>query len=262
MNTSSLLISDLHLREDDPDTLRLFLTFLTREAASASALYMLGDIFEYWAGDDDMSSLNLTVCDALAALAKTGTKLYLMHGNRDFLIGSGFAERAQLTLLPDPSIVNLAGHTCLLSHGDMLCTDDTAYQQFRSTVRSPQWQSAFLNRPLAERLTDIARIRAASKMANAHKSVEIMDVNQVAVEQWLSDHPDALLIHGHTHRPARHMLLIDGHRRERWVLPDWDMGAGGYCRIDSHAISMHPLGEQNIKALPAWCINATFQGEM
>ncbi|MBV1776630.1 UDP-2,3-diacylglucosamine diphosphatase [Burkholderiaceae bacterium DAT-1] len=260
MNKPTLLISDLHLREDDPDTLKLFLSFLREEATQAEALYLLGDIFEYWAGDDDESALNITVCAALATLAKSGTQLFLLHGNRDFLLGEAFAARAQVTILPDPSIVNLAGHTCLLSHGDMLCTDDAAYQQFRSTVRQPHWQTAFLNRPLADRLAEVARIRAASKAANATKASDIMDVNADAVAKLFADQPCTILIHGHTHRPARHMLEVTGVQRERWVLPDWDDGAGGYGRIDTHAISMHPLGERNIKSSPEWCINATIQG--
>jgi UDP-2,3-diacylglucosamine hydrolase len=214
-------ISDLHLCEEEPATLRAFTSYLAGPARNADTLYILGDLFEYWAGDDDDTPLIRQVADALSALAESGTALRFMAGNRDFLIGQGFASRCALRLLPDPSRLVVDGRQLLLTHGDVLCTDDTAYLQYRSQVRDPEWQRAFLARPLEERKTFIESLRARSRAENARKRPEIMDVNQDAVAQLLRTNDYPVLIHGHTHRPARHEHVVDDRKCERWVLSDW-----------------------------------------
>lgn len=214
-------ISDLHLCEEEPATLRAFTDYLAGPARTANTLYILGDLFEYWAGDDDDTPLIRGVSDALSALAASGTGIRFMAGNRDFLIGEDFASRCGMRLLPDPSRLVVDGRQLLLTHGDVLCTDDADYFQYRSQVRDPDWQKAFLAKPLEERKAFIESLRARSREANARKRPEIMDVNQNAVAQLLRTNGYPVLIHGHTHRPARHEHLVDGRTCERWVLADW-----------------------------------------
>jgi UDP-2,3-diacylglucosamine hydrolase len=233
----SLFISDLHLSEAHPQTSAQFLKFLSDIAPQAEALYILGDLFEYWAGDDDLDSpFHRSICSAMAALAAHGTRLYLMHGNRDFLMERALADACHAILLPDPTLIDLYGTPTLLSHGDALCTDDSAYQQFRAMVRSNDWRTAFLARPLAQRKAQIEQLRRQSEDSKRSKSAEIMDVNAQAVHQLLRDHNYPRLIHGHTHRPARHVLHLDNHTCERWVLGDWDTRANA-LRVDSEQIS-------------------------
>jgi len=217
-----LFISDLHLCTTRPEINRIFFEFLRREAARASDLYILGDLFEYWAGDDDISDdLNHEVASALAACARAGTRVWLMHGNRDFLIGPAFERASGARLLQDPTMLDLFGTKTLVTHGDALCTDDHDYQAFRAQVRSPTWQKEFLAKPLVERKKTIAGARARSEEEKSRKPMEIMDVNRGAVEALLREHGYPRLIHGHTHRPARHEHRVDGRLCERWVLPDW-----------------------------------------
>jgi len=217
-----LFISDLHLSEERPETIRAFLAFLGGPARQASDLYILGDLFEYWAGDDDDSPLNRLAERSLRSLADSGVHVYFIAGNRDFLLGKQFATQAGLSLLPDPSTIGLDDRTTLLvSHGDALCTDDEAYQQYRTQVRDTAWQHAFLARPLADRKAFIEDLRHRSTLAKRDKPIEIMDVNADAVSRILRQYDYPTLIHGHTHRPARHLHLIDGKHCERWVLSDW-----------------------------------------
>lgn len=219
---SWLFISDLHLCQERPALTQVFRSFLAGPCREAQRLYILGDLFEYWAGDDDLNnSLGQQVAQALTQAAAGGLSSYFMAGNRDFLLGPRFAAQAQLTLLTDPFPLELGPHRALLLHGDTLCTDDTAYQAFRRQVRDPAWQATFLARPLAERLAIVGQIRSHSEAAKHDKSAAIMDVNPTAVEAALRDSDSGLLIHGHTHRPAHHTVLVDGQTRERWVLPDW-----------------------------------------
>lgn len=217
----SLLISDLHLCDSRPAITAQFLGFLQQQASQAEALYILGDFFEYWAGDDDLAQ-HQPIIQALHTLSEQGTRLYFMHGNRDFLIGEAFAAAAGLALLPDPTLVTLYGKRVLLSHGDALCTDDIAYQAFRRQVRAPAWQQTFLQQPLPARKAQIEALRQRSEHEKSGKEESIMDVNAEAVTALLReyDYPE-LLIHGHTHRPALHTLEVDGHRTDRWVLGDW-----------------------------------------
>jgi UDP-2,3-diacylglucosamine hydrolase len=229
-----LFASDLHLCRERPHTTRLFQEFLSRQALEAQALYLLGDLFEYWAGDDDIDDVHhRPVVSALRALADRGCKLYFMHGNRDFLIGEGFSRASGAELLPDPLLIDLYGRRTLLTHGDMLCTDDVDYQAFRAQVRAPQWQHDFLSLPLAERKAQIDKLRSRSEQAKSYKDAAIMDVNADAVAELLRrfDYPP-LLIHGHTHRPARHRVEPDGRICERIVLADWGQ-RGGYLRCDA-----------------------------
>ena len=210
----ALFISDLHLQAEMPRTAAAFFDFLERHARACPQLFLLGDIFEFWAGDDDMSPFNQQVIAALRAVADGGTRVHWIAGNRDFLVGDVFAEAAGLDLLPDPYLLG----NIVLTHGDALCTDDTAYMQFRAQVRNPQVQRQFLAQPLEQRKAFIAAGRKDSREAMRHKPESIMDVNADAVNALFSESGVKTMIHGHTHRPALHEY--DDYRR--FVLPDWD----------------------------------------
>ena len=215
-------ISDLHLSPKRPETTAAFARYVAGPARRCEALYILGDLFDAWPGDDVLADPSVRAfADALAGLATAGVKLYFMAGNRDFLVDGEFAKAASITLLTEPHRIELGGKPYLLMHGDSLCTDDVEYQRFRAMVRNPQWRAAVLAKPLAERLAMAAEVRMQSEHSKQEKSAEIMDVNAGAVEEVLraNGYPD--MIHGHTHRPARHTLSIDGHACERWVLHDW-----------------------------------------
>ena len=238
----SLFISDLHLCRSRPAITQQFLTFLRTEATQAEALYILGDLFEYWAGDDDVDDAHhQAIIAGLHRLAATGTNIFFMHGNRDFLLGPVFTDAAGIRLLHDPTIIDLHGKRVLLSHGDALCTDDVDYQAFRRQVRTPAWQAAFLATPLAARKAQIEALRQRSELEKSYKSESIMDVNADAVNQLIKDYgyPE-LLIHGHTHRPALHQLEVDGHTCQRWVLGDW-YEQGSRLRCDASGCSSHAL---------------------
>lgn len=238
----SLFISDLHLCSSRPAITRQFVDFLRAIAGKTEALYILGDLFEYWAGDDDLPDVrHQDIITALKELSSAGTRVFFMHGNRDFLLGDAFAQATGITLLADPTLITLYGRRALLSHGDQLCTDDVAYQAFRRQVREPGWQNDFLAQPLAARKAQIEALRQKSEQEKAHKAESIMDVNDDAVKALLReyDYPE-LLVHGHTHRPARHAIEVDGHRCERWVLGDW-YEQGSSLRCDAAGCSNHAL---------------------
>ncbi|MEO8672685.1 MAG: UDP-2,3-diacylglucosamine diphosphatase [Tahibacter sp.] len=218
---ATLFISDLHLEASRPQITAIFLRFLQNEAKRADALYILGDLFESWIGDDDDTELALAVQGALRELTDSGVPVYFMHGNRDFLIGDAFAQRTGVHLLPDPSVIDLYGRRVLLMHGDTLCTDDVAYQAFRQQVREPAWQQSFLAQPLAERRAFAEHAREQSRIHTSAARMDIMDVSPVAVEQAFLDHDVEVLIHGHTHRPAVHGSTHDDVVRTRYVLADW-----------------------------------------
>lgn len=226
-----LFISDLHLTPERPQAAHLLRRFLRDVAPSAAALYILGDFFEAWVGDDDLSEpFHADIAEALRILSGHGTQVAFLPGNRDFLAGEAFARAAGLTLLPDPTRLDLFGVPTLLSHGDAFCTDDATYQAFRAQVRGAAWQQAFLALPLAERRALARELRERSEQAKAGKKPEIMDVNAEAVERAFRESRVDRIIHGHTHRPARHEHLVDGRPRERWVLADWyDTGAYLHC---------------------------------
>lgn len=235
---STLFISDLHLSAEHAHSVQLFMRFVQHTAPQAEALYILGDLFEAWAGDDDLEDpFHQRIVEALRKLAAGGTRLYLMHGNRDLLMSKDLERACGATLLPDPTLIDLYGKPTLLSHGDALCTDDAAYQAYRRQVRDPAWQKQFLAQPLAARKAVIAQLRARSREENQMKSQEIMDVNAEAVADFLRQHGYPNLIHGHTHRMARHVLHLEGHTCERWVLGDWEE-SGNALQCDAQGCRM------------------------
>jgi UDP-2,3-diacylglucosamine hydrolase len=228
---SSLVISDLHLTEGRPEANERFFSFIEETASGAASLYVLGDLFEYWIGDDDLEDpFHAVVAAFLRKLSDAGVGVHLMHGNRDFLIARAFAAAAGARLVADPSVVELGGVRTLLMHGDTLCTDDADYQDWRQVSRSAAWQREFLSRPLEERRRLILELRARSRAAIRLKPPQVMDVNPVAVRNAFREHGVSRMVHGHTHRPGHHGMDIDGRRCERWVLPDW-YGRGGYLEI-------------------------------
>ncbi|TVP80814.1 UDP-2,3-diacylglucosamine diphosphatase [Thioalkalivibrio sp.] len=223
-----LVVSDLHLDREPGLTLARFLEFLEGPAREASALYILGDLFEYWIGDDARFPGAETLA---AALARLPVPVTFQHGNRDFLLGPDYARRAGMTLAPELLRIEVDGGPALLMHGDSLCTADVDYQQFRTMVRAPAWQQAFLTRPLPERIAAAERLRAGSRDAGKMKASEIMDAHPDAIVDVLRTHGLSLLVHGHTHRPAIHHLQVDGRPCLRCVLPSWDE-LPGYLLLD------------------------------
>ena len=218
----SLFISDLHLDADRPSGVEAFRHLVASIAPESDALYILGDLFEYWAGDDDIRDpFHAQVIGALRELSEHGTKVFLLHGNRDLLMGQAFADACRATLLDDPTLLDLYGIPTLISHGDTLCTDDVEYQKFRARVHDAEFQKGFLAQPLAARKAHIEELRRLSTIEKQHKESTIMDVNDDAVAELLRNYRYPRLIHGHTHRPNRHEHIVDGHRCERWVLGDW-----------------------------------------
>jgi UDP-2,3-diacylglucosamine hydrolase len=238
----SLFISDLHLSIHTPITTQRFQFFIKQIAPKAEALYILGDLFEYWAGDDDMDSpFHLEITTALRTLSIQGTAIHIMHGNRDFLMNKHLAEACHAKLLTDPIMLDLYGKPTLLSHGDALCTDDTAYLAFRQQVRNTTWQKKFLELPLKQRKDQIEQVRAKSESDKQHKSMSIMDVNLQAVNEMLIEYNFPRFIHGHTHRPAHHLHHIEGHTCDRWVLGDWDKHANAlHCEADKTVWATFP----------------------
>jgi UDP-2,3-diacylglucosamine hydrolase len=215
-------ISDLHLAPGRDRVNEIFFRLLRDGARGAGTLYILGDLFDAWIGDDDREEpLHGSVIEALRTLSDEGCRILLMHGNRDFLIGESFAEAAGLELLPDPTVIELFGERALLMHGDTLCTEDVAYQAFRSRVRNPQVQRDFLAKPLDERRSIALGLQQENAATKQAKTAEIMDVTPGEDQKALKAYDCRLLIHGHTHRPARHDVVVDGRRCERWVLADW-----------------------------------------
>lgn len=220
LHSIALFISDLHLQESLPKTTQAFFDFMSNQAMHTQQLYLLGDIFEYWAGDDDMHSpYHQSIIAAIKKVSDAGVSVFWIAGNRDFLVGQDFAKAAGLTLLEDPTVITLGQQHITISHGDALCTDDAAYMAFRTQVRNPAWQQQFLSMPLAQRKAIIANVRQTSQSNNQTKSYEIMDVNAQAVQQLFASTKTSTLIHGHTHRPALHTL---DNQCLRYVLPDWE----------------------------------------
>lgn len=238
---SELFISDLHLDAERPRVTELFLRFLREEARHARALFILGDLFEAWVGDDAPGPLGDSVARGLRALARGGTRVYFMRGNRDFLLDADYAQACGMRLLPDPCVLRIGGEPTLLLHGDLLCTDDLAYQRFRSESRSPAWKQAFLVRPVAERLHFAEQARAESRRHQQGLDSSITDANPDAVVEMLRLHGVRRMIHGHTHRPAVHRV---GDDRERIVLGDWyTQGSVLRHHEGQFELSSLPLGE-------------------
>jgi len=237
---TTLFVSDLHLDASRPRITRLFAEFVRDEASHANALYILGDMFEAWIGDDADDDTGDEVAAALAALHARGVPSFFIHGNRDFLLGDAYARRARMTLLPDASVVEIEGEPTLLMHGDTLCTDDAPYQAFRAQAHAPAWQRAFLVRPLDERRAFAAQARAESQRYTRSIGDAITDVNAAAVASTLRTHGVRRLIHGHTHRPAQHRFELDGMPVERIVLGDW-YEQGSVLRCDAGACRLTAL---------------------
>ena len=236
----TLFISDLHLGANQP-SMAAFRRFIAGSAPQAEALYILGDLFDYWAGDDDLEdAFHAEVIAALRGLARHGTKIYLLHGNRDLLMGEALANACHATLLDDPALIDLYGTPTLLSHGDMLCTNDADYQRYRTQVHDADFQRQFLAKPLTERKAYIARLRERSIAEKQSKDSAIMDVNEDAVAALLREHGYPRLIHGHTHRPYRHEHIVDGHACERWVLGDWHQ-QGSVLHCDNRGIEWETI---------------------
>lgn len=222
MTTTSLFISDLHLHPERPESIHLFENFVASKAGEAEQLFILGDLFEYWLGDDASEHCGYQpVIDSLSILAEMNTEVFFMHGNRDFLVGTRFASLIGGKLLPDPSIISLDGQDALLMHGDSLCTDDIEHQKFRALTRSREWQQDILSKSIAEREVIARQFRMNSMKGNAEKAEAIMDVNQQTVESIMLENQTRLLIHGHTHRAAIHNFQLDGKLMHRIVLGDW-----------------------------------------
>jgi UDP-2,3-diacylglucosamine hydrolase len=228
---TTLFVSDLHLDDARPHIVEGFERFCAGEARTADALYVLGDLFEAYIGDDDDAALNARIASALRGVADAGVPAHFIAGNRDFLLGEAYASRCGMDLLDDGSVVDLYGVPTLILHGDVLCTDDAAYLAFRKQVRDPAWQHAFLARPLTERRAFAAQARDASRVHTSQTDMAIMDVNQHAVESALRRNGVTRMIHGHTHRPAVHDFTLDGKPARRFVLGDW-YEQGSALRVD------------------------------
>ncbi|ACE84870.1 UDP-2,3-diacylglucosamine diphosphatase [Cellvibrio japonicus] len=233
MNT--LFISDLHLHSSRPQITRAFFDFLRQQTHHTQALYILGDFFDAWIGDDDDDPLPNAVAEQLKKLNSAGVAIFLMHGNRDFLLGNSYAQRAGATLIAEGTVIDLYGRPALLLHGDDLCTLDTDYMAFRQQVRNPDWQAQLLAQPLAARRALAAQLRAQSQAINNMKAESIMDVTPDEVVRVMEEAGVDLLIHGHTHRPARHPLTVQGRPAERIVLGDWHHQ--GWC-LDASATGL------------------------
>ncbi len=238
MNT--LFISDLHLDAERPAGIARFLCFLGQETPTTEALYILGDLFEAWIGDDVTDAEYKPVIDALADLKRRGVPCYFMHGNRDFLIGARFAAATGCRLLADYEVVEIAGERVLLTHGDLLCTDDKPYMALRALVRDPDWQREFLGKPIDERRAIANDMRDRSRNAIAEKPPEIMDVNQQTVEAVMQTYGVNLLLHGHTHRPGIHRFLLNGSKATRIVLGAW-YEQGSAVRWDTTGFRLETL---------------------
>jgi UDP-2,3-diacylglucosamine hydrolase len=258
----ALFASDMHLDDRAPDTAEAFFEALAAHAAAATHLFLLGDLFEAWVGDDDPSGVGKRLQDALASASARGQRVFLMRGNRDFLLdvplpGRGtqtaangrapavaaYSARCGASMLPDPTVVSLFGVAALLSHGDALCVDDLAYQAFRTESRSARWQQDFLARSLEQRIGAARAMRERSRIEKDAKAEELMDVNAQAVERAMREAGVALLIHGHTHRPARHVWATENGTLERWVLPDWDPGRGRGGMLVATRDGLSPVGD-------------------
>lgn len=237
----TILISDLHLSADRPETIELFLRFLRERGPRAERLYILGDLFDAWIGDDDDAPPHPQVIRALRALSNADTRVGIQRGNRDFLLGRRFARTAGCEMLGDPQVVNLYGRPTLLMHGDLLCTDDLPYQRFRRKARNPLFQWMFLLRSLTKRRRMAADYRRKSRQATAEKILDIMDVNESTVTDYMGRYGTALLIHGHTHRPARHALELDGKPAVRWVLSEWHRDRAQVLVADANGLRVEEI---------------------
>lgn len=241
------LASDMHLQESVPGTIEAFGAWLLEASQQANHVLLPGDIFEAWVGDDVLAVAPAWLHEVVNMLAAAGqrTQLWLGHGNRDFMMGQALADQVHARLLPEQALLDTDIGRILLLHGDELCTDDVLYQQMRQVVRNPQWQAGMMAKSLPERIQLAQQLRAQSESGKAEKQMEIMDVNQDAVLAMMQKHQVRRLIHGHTHRPGRHVFLHNGEPLERWVLPDWDFDhephRGGWISLDADGLALNDL---------------------
>jgi UDP-2,3-diacylglucosamine hydrolase len=235
-----LLISDLHLEEERPDISRAFLHFLETRACQAEALYILGDFFEVWIGDDAMTPFQRSIAQAMRSLSGGGTRIYLMHGNRDFMLGKSFCRAAGCTLLADPSVVELNGERVLLMHGDSLCSRDEGYMRLRRLLRNPFSLFVLRNLPLSTRRKLARKLRNESRTQTRMKASDIIDVTPELIPRVLAEYRVRILIHGHTHRPATHDLVVNGQTAQRIVLGDWDR-QGWALQVDESGFHQAPF---------------------
>lgn len=243
----TLFISDLHLTGSRPQVTQLFLDFLKRDAVDADALYILGDFFEYWIGDEAVQRVDhVPIIEGLRSLTSTGTPVHVMHGNRDFLMGSDFEDASGCDLVADPSVINLYGRKALITHGDYLCTDDAPYMEFRNMVRQPGWQNEFLKKPVEERDAIAQKYRQVSKELSAAKEPDIMDINQQTLLAEMDKYGVDLVIHGHTHRPAVHDFRTDGRPAQRIVLGDW-FDQGSMLIADADRLKLVAFDNQGVR---------------
>jgi len=234
----TFFVADLHLTDERPVATGRFFRFLIEDAQGADALYILGDLFEAWVGDDHDEQVAHDTARQIKALVDSGTPVYFMHGNRDFMLAERYATLSGMTLICDPTKIDLYGESTLLMHGDTLCTDDAAYLRFRNKIRRP-WVLALLRRlPLSLRHRMARQARAGSESAKAGKPAAIMDVNSNEVARVFQAQQVSRLIHGHTHRPAKHQHVVDGRPSERWVVPDWYTRCG-YVVCDSAGCALN-----------------------
>lgn len=239
---ATYFISDLHLTSDRLQVTNLFHEFLIDASPDAEAIYILGDLFEFWIGDDAVDVVGQSdVVSAIKHVTDSGTPVFFMPGNRDFLVGAEFEERTGSRVLSDPSRIELDGLSTLLMHGDSMCTDDTAHQQFRKLVNNPDWQNEFLAMPVDRRIELALNARSQSALHKSMTSMEIMDVNQTAVESEMLQHDATIMIHGHTHRPGIHPVEVDGRRSTRIVLGDWN-AHNSVLRYESGVFSLTAHG--------------------
>ena len=237
---TTLFISDLHLEADRPDIGKQFLNFLQTDASEADDLYILGDLFEAWVGDDDPNTHYFTIKRAIRKVVDNGIPIYFMHGNRDFMVGREFANETGVQILDDPYRVKMYGENALLTHGDLLCTDDVSYQRVRLMTRDPDWQATMRAKPLKDRLRMAEEARRQSLEQTLNLSMEIMDVNQDAVVQMIQKHNVDVLLHGHTHRPGTHTVQVGHRKAKRIVLGDW-YTQGSVLRWDSRGPKLEEM---------------------
>lgn len=238
----TLFVSDLHLAPERPAIAERFVRFCAGTARRAAALYILGDLFEFWVGDDTSDEpFNRGICDAIRGVTAAGIPVHFLRGNRDFLVGAGFAGATGATLLPDAALIDVHGTPTLLVHGDTLCTDDHAYQAFRRQVRNPEVQAHFLALPVPVRKQQVGAARAQSEQQKQTKAMDIMDVAPATVEATFREHDCRRMIHGHTHRPADHRHVVDGRSCERIVLADWRDDLAEALVADGRGLRRLPL---------------------
>jgi UDP-2,3-diacylglucosamine hydrolase len=237
LSSRILLISDLHLEQGRPDITAALFAFLERNAGNCGALYILGDLFEVWIGDDDATQLSTAVANALKSFHEAGADIFILHGNRDFLLGDSYAASCGATLIDDSTVIDTPIGPALVLHGDDLCSDDVEYIKFRNTVRQESWQQDFLSKTLSERRAFADQARQQSQQATSTKKNAIMDVNAASVERRLRQTQQRLMIHGHTHRPQVHELELGEEKAQRVVLGDWD-SHGWFAEIDAQGLRL------------------------